>query len=108
MRPQDVLKFTNARIAKYTKLHDESMERFNEYKKKKDESFLYKLFRKKYERGMYEYWDFDKFSYWISQLEEIKTSAEYYNKISAVDMFDKFPKDWRKNFYNWCKENGIP
>ena len=108
MRPEDVLKFTKAKISNYTVLRDESRAKFDALKAKKEASFWYKLFRMKYECGMFEYWDFHKYQFWISQLEDLQTTAEYYDKLGTRDMYQQFPKDWRDNFYTWCKINGIP
>jgi hypothetical protein len=108
MRPEDVLKFVEAKTEKYTIKRDASLERFEAYKAEKEASFWYKLFRMKYEREWYDYWDYDKYNYWLVQIAKIKETAEYYHKLNSTDMYDKFPKDWRETFYNWCKENGIP
>ena len=108
MRPEDVLKFVDEKIEKYTIKRDESLARFAEYKAEKESGFWYKLFRMKYEREWYDYWDYDKYNYWLAQIKRIKETAEYYHKLNATDMYEKFPEDWREVFYNWCKENGIP
>lgn len=108
MRPEDVLKFVNAKTEEYTIKRDASLERFAAYKAEKEASFWYKLFRTEYVREWYDHWDYDKYNYWLAAMVKIKQTAEYYQKLNAADMYEKFPEDWRECFYNWCKENGIP
>lgn len=108
MRPEDVLAFTKSKIETFSERHAKSYNEFEEFVKKRESSFLYRIFRMKYERGFCEYWDFDTLRDWIDDMKEIERTAEYYKKLRSEDMYQKFPKNWRVSFYNWCKENNIP
>jgi hypothetical protein len=76
--------------------------------KKKESSFFYRLFRLKYEQGLWEHWDYYVYDRYIEEMQKIIKTATYYDKMKTQDMFKQFPKDWRDSFYRWCAENDIP
>ena len=98
MHPTHVIDFIDYKIAEYQKKHDINKAEY-------DAKWYNKLFGNKY-TGMWDFWDWYRYSYWIDELNEIRREAIYKDKMDYTVM--NIDSKWHTHFYKWAQENNIP
>lgn len=105
MNPKHILDFVAFYKKVYTQLHDENKRAYDKYKVKYDAKWYHKMFGMQY-TGLWDFWDWPRFSVYLDDLETIRREAEYKNKMEYMRM--DIPEKWQERFYKWADDNKIP
>lgn len=105
MNPKHVLDFVDFKIAEYQKKHDINKAEYLKYKAEYEAKWYNKLFGFKY-TGLWDFWDWFRYSSWIDELNEIRREAVYKMKMEYPQM--DIHSKWRNHFYKWASDNNIP
>lgn len=105
MHPTHVIDFVDFKLKQYQEKHDTSYAKYLEYKAEYDAKWYNKLVGSKY-TGMWDFWDWFRYSHWIDELNEIRREAVYKSKMEYTVM--TIDSKWHTHFYKWAQENNIP